>query len=148
MFTNDPLTLWQHIHGASSHFPIALLIFSALFDFGATILRRPEWRIVGFSALVIGALMTLPAVASGLTGFYGWFGISPYYYDPKATSLLTHRTFALIGGGLSLFLALWRTLRRDKLAGVEWGLYLAAIALCVALISYVGLLGGWVARGA
>ena len=139
----DPLQWWQHIHGASSHFPIALLIFTFLFDFGATIFRRPDWRVIGFWALIVGSLMTIPSMLSGLTGQLGWFGVDKW----SAASLLTHRTIALISGGTCLALMLWRVARRDRLQGVEWGIYLFLLTLAVGLISYTGLMGAWVAQG-
>ena len=141
--SQDPFSWWQHIHGASSHFPIALLIFAFLFDFGSTIFQRRDWRPIGFWALLVGAAMTIPSVGSGLTGQLGWFGVSPW----GATSILTHRNLALISGGLSLALALWRIVRRDQLKGREWFLYLTILTAAVGLISYTGLLGAYVSQG-
>ncbi|MBC8104198.1 MAG: DUF2231 domain-containing protein [Cytophagales bacterium] len=137
----DFAELWVHVHGASTHFPIALLIVSLLFDLGALIFRQPNWRIVAYYTLLAAALGTIPAVLSGLTGGQGWFGIDPWTSGP----VNTHRLVSLIASGIMLALALWRGLKRDALKGVPFAIYLVLVVLSSVLIGYTGWLGGAVA---
>jgi uncharacterized membrane protein len=139
----DPIKLWQHIHGASSHFPVAGIILSFLFDLGATLFRRPNWRHVGFWTLIATAIVSVPAVVSGLSAQLGWFGVDKW----QADHLLIHRNVALGGAGLALLLALWRVARRDDLKGGEWIAYLVLAAVATGLLGYTGFLGAYVARG-
>ena len=61
---------WDKLHGAITHFPIALLLFSTACDFGAVILKKPpfarELRSVSLYALAVAALASLGAVISGI----------------------------------------------------------------------------------
>jgi len=141
--TEDPIKFWQHIHGASSHFPIALLIFAWLFDVGGTILGRREWRVIGFWAVIAAAVISFPAIGSGLTGQLGWFGAKTW----EAESLILHRNVALASGGLSQVLAIWRIIRGSKISGGEWIFYLVLLTAGVGIVGYTGFLGAYVARG-
>jgi uncharacterized membrane protein len=139
----DPIKLWQHIHGASSHFPIAGMILSFLFDYGAIVFRRPNWRHVGFWTLVATAVISIPTVLSGLSAEYGWFRIEKWTAD----HLLIHRNIALAGAGVAIVLALWRAARRDQMKGGEWIAYLVLMTVATGLLGYTGYLGAYVARG-
>ncbi|MES2464260.1 MAG: DUF2231 domain-containing protein [Armatimonadota bacterium] len=139
----DPIQLWQHIHGASSHFPIALLIVSVVFDLGSIWRKSPTWRAVGFWSLVIAAIVAIPATISGLSAIQGWFGVDRWIAD----SIVLHRNVALAAGGMSIALALWRVLRRDALKAGEWAVYLGLAIMTTLGISYTGWLGAYVARG-
>ena len=139
----DPIKLWQHLHGATSHFPIAGMILSFLFDFGATLFRRPTWRHVGFWTLIAAVVAAVPTVLTGLSAQYGWFGIEKW----PADHLLIHRNLALFGSGVGLVLAIWRTVRKDALKGAEWFVYLALLAVATGLIGFTGYYGAYVARG-
>ena len=65
----DPL-LPGKMHGAMTHFPIALSLCSVAFDaLGVALARRPAARglhSAGFWTLMLGALGCFPAVVSGL----------------------------------------------------------------------------------
>jgi uncharacterized membrane protein len=139
----DPIKLWQHLHGATSHFPIAGMILAFLFDFGSVIFRRPSWRCVGFWTLIAAAVVSVPTVLSGLSAQYGWFGIEKW----QADHLVLHRNLALFGAGAAIVLALWRTVRKDDLKGGEWIAYLALLAVATGLIGFTGYYGAYVARG-
>ena len=146
---DDPILFWQHVHGASSHFPIAMMVASLFFDFGALVLRRRDavqgaaWRHVAFWTLLIAAAVSVPTILSGLAGQLGWFGIKPW----DAERMVLHRNVALIAGGFVIAMAIWRTARRDRLAGGEFAAYLAILLLASIGIGYTGYLGAYVARG-
>lgn len=141
MGDKDPIISWQHIHGASTHFPIALLAVSLFFDLGALLFRRPNWRSAAFYTLLLGAIATIPACLSGLTGGQGWFGNEPWTSGP----IYNHRLISLLTSGVALILALWRCLRRDKLKAGEFVVYLILMFLAVVGVGYAGWLGAYVA---
>lgn len=142
----DPLKLWQHIHGGSSHFPIALIMVAFLFDLGGAIFKRDDWKSVGFWCIILGALATIPAVLSGLSGGNGWFG-GEWANREYSASMARHRTLALIASGLAIVLALWRTIRKDKMRGPETMIYLFLLGAAVGVIGVVGYLGGYTGHG-
>ena len=55
----------KNLHFIFTHVPIALLIFSFVFDVVALIFKKKEWHSAGMLCLVVGAL---GAIASVLTG--------------------------------------------------------------------------------
>ncbi len=61
---------WDKLHGAMTHFPIALLLFSTACDFvSVTFKKLPfarELRSVSFYGLAVAALASLGAVVSGI----------------------------------------------------------------------------------
>ena len=65
----DP-SLWSKLHGAATHFPIALMLVSTLCDSASLVPGDPErqrgFRFAGTVTLTIGALGSYAAVASGL----------------------------------------------------------------------------------
>ncbi len=139
----DPISLWEHVHGASSHFPIAMMFVSFAFDLGAIVFRNRNWRTVGFWTLIVAAIIAVPTILSGLTGLYGWFGFEKW--DSK--TMLLHRNLALFSGGAVILLALWRGLRRDKLGKGEFIAYMIIVTAATAGIGYTGYLGAYVAQG-
>jgi uncharacterized membrane protein len=136
---------WQHLHGASVHFPIAMLLTSVAFDLGATLFKKESWRTVGFWMLLVGTALSVPAILSGLTGANGWLGYEPAWTESKL--LPRHRNLALIGGSLSLALLLWRVFTKDRLRGGAWWAYLFVALAMVGAIGYAGYLGGEVKFG-
>jgi uncharacterized membrane protein len=147
------MALWQHLHGASTHFPIVLLLVAIGFDIGAILFKKESWRTVAFWCFLVGALSTLPSVLSGLSGMNGWLGVTEkekWYVEAGSKGeafLLRHRNLALISGGASLLLALWRTLAKDRLRG---GVFYAWLILAIAVaggIGFVGFLGGAITHG-
>ncbi len=148
----DPIALWQHLHGASVHFALALALVSAAFDLGSKLFRKPEWRTVGFWSLVVATVLAIPAVVSGLWGQLGWFKADVW----QADQLLKHRNFAL-GGSLALLaLLIWRCAThdfgvgrssRDRRSTQTYTIYLVVVSLAAIAMGYTGYLGGYVARG-
>lgn len=145
----DPMKFWQHVHGASSHFPIALVIVAVFFELGAIVLKKTSWRLVGFWSVVLAAVASVPTVLSGLTGQLGWLG-----NGESATTLagseyvILHRNVSLWGGGAILLLALWRVLReKSGMKQGELSLYLVALVAAMGAIGYTGYLGAYVGKG-
>ena len=151
----DPIKLWQHFHGASVHFALALTVISFAFDLGSNVFNKKEWRTAGFWSLVVAVCFALPAIVSGLWGQLGWFKAEKWVTEPEA-HLYLHRNFAL-GGSLTLVLLLmWRSLTRDfgvSRSGLErrgdqtFNIYLLIALLATLTIGYTGYLGSYVARG-
>lgn len=148
----DPIKLWQHFHGATVHFALALTLVSLVFDLGSKIFGKRDWRTVGFWSQFVAALLSIPAVVSGLWGQLGWFHADKW----EADHLLQHRNLALIGTGCLLLLFGWRCLtsdfgisrnRQDRKAGNLYLVYLALMLIAASTIGYTGYLGSYVARG-
>jgi Predicted membrane protein len=144
----DPIGLWQHVHGATTHFPIAMAVTSIAFDLGALLFKKESWRTVAFWLLIIAAIGVVPAITSGL--FY-------IYRDPKGmehaqmmgdiATVLSHRNVSLFAGALLIFLALWRVGMKDRLKGISLGIYLLLAVIMVGGIGYAGYLGGYLGHG-
>src|SRR6476659_9392216 len=76
---------WDKLHGAMTHFPIALLLFSTACDFVSFTFKKLPFarglRLVSFYGLAFAALASLGAVVSGIAltkgdmwgrGDFGW----------------------------------------------------------------------------
>ena len=151
----DPIKLWQHLHGASVHFALALTLVSFAFDLGSKVFGKKEWRTVGFWALVVAVTLSVPAILSGLWGQFGWFKADKWVTEPEA-HLSLHRNVALGGSIILLLLLIWRTFtsdfgiahnRLERKAGQSYVIYLIVAFFAAAAIGYTGWLGGYVARG-
>lgn len=130
-------------HGAVTHFPVAMLIAAALFELGAPLFRKPEWRIVSFWLLVTAVVTSIPSLVSGwFTGsqMFGKVQVLPYAF-------VNHRLFAFITSGLALVLLLWRIFAKDNLKGPVLGASIVFIWIIAGFVSYTGFLGGQMAVG-
>ena len=116
---------WDRIHGAMTHFPIALLLFSAACDFVSVALKKLPFarglRLVSFYGLAVAALASLGAVVSGIAltkgdlwgrGDLGW-----------------HHRFVWPAFGLPVALAVWRLVVRDTMSRFGLSLYLILMLL-------------------
>jgi uncharacterized membrane protein len=126
--------LWAKAHGATTHFPLALALCSAVCDAaGFALERKPigsELRAAGYWTMILGALGTVPAVASGLLMTKG----AVLGHD----SLRLHHLFVWPAFALLIALGTWRALQGRSatpsrifagyliLAGVAAGLMTAA----------------------
>jgi uncharacterized membrane protein len=65
---------WDQLHGAMTHFPIALLPFSAACDFASVVLHKfafaRELRRVSYYGLAFSAIASVGAVASGIALYW------------------------------------------------------------------------------
>ena len=109
MFSSWFPASWTALHGAITHFPVALLLGGAAFDIGATLRRKSEWRTVSFWMLAMAVAMAIPSLATG------WIA-GGKIYNPQSTLppvFVWHRALAFGSSGLALVLLLWRWKARD-----------------------------------
>ena len=130
--------LWAILHGGSTHFPIALMIASFLFDFAAFIWNKEPYKrdlyAAGFYSLLLGAAATFVAVLSGLA-------ISAWQFFGGGT-LAKHHDFVWPAFGLMIGLAVWRLVVRNDAARPAFGVYLTFAALTAVLMGAAGYFGG------
>ncbi len=130
--------LWANLHGGSTHFPIALMIASVIFDALAYFLRREpakrDLHAAGFYSLLLGAAATLVAGLSGMViSAWQFFG----------TGLLAkHHDFVWPAFGLMIGLAVWRLVVRTEASRPAFGIYLVVAAMTAGLMAAAGYYGG------
>lgn len=137
------MSFWANIHGGSTHFPIALLFSSFLFDASGYALHRKAWsrdlHVAAFYALLLGALASFVAVLSGLI-------ISGWRFAGGGT-LAKHHLYVWPAFGLIVALAVWRVIVRDRASRPAYGGYLAASLLATGLMLAAGYWGGELGGG-
>jgi uncharacterized membrane protein len=129
---------WARMHGGATHFPIALLMVSVVFDHVAfwwrDELRHREFRAVGFYSLLIAAAAAPVAVLSGIVLSKGVL---------LGTGLLAlHHYFIWPAFGLLIGLAVWRLVMRERVSRRALGYYLAVASLALAGMMSAGYWGG------
>src|ERR1700761_630540 len=102
--------LWARMHGGATHFPIACLMVSVLFDHAGywwrNEMRQREFNAVGFYSLLIAAAASPAAVVSGIVLSDGTLW---------GTGMLAlHHYFIWPSFGLLIGLAVWRLIVRDR----------------------------------
>jgi mono/diheme cytochrome c family protein len=131
------------LHGALTHFPIAMLIAAALFEIGAPIFRKSEWRVVSFWMLVTAVAGFVPSLITGwLTGnqFFGHVAAPPSIF-------LLHRLAAFVSAGLALLLLVWRIVAKDKMPAGAMAASVVLVLVAAGGVSYTGYLGGLMVFG-
>jgi uncharacterized membrane protein len=134
---------WEQLHGAMTHFPIALLLFSALCDFASVLFGRFAFatglRRVSLFGLAVSAAASVVAVVSGIaltkgnmwgSGELGW-----------------HHRFIWPAFGLLILLAVWRLIVRDQMSRTGFFLYLFLMFLTSGLVAAAGYFGGELVLG-
>ena len=129
---------WDQIHGATTHFPVALLLFSTGCDLCAVafwkIAFTRELRLASFYSLAIAAVISFGAVLSGVMitkgdvwgqGTLGW-----------------HHRFVWPAFALIVGLAIWRLLVRERSSRVGLSCYLALMLIASGAIAAAGYWGG------
>ena len=134
---------WAKIHGATVHFPIALILCSGALDalglfFPAPAIRR-GLHAAGYWTMILGAAGTVPAVVSGLFMSRGVM----LGHD----TLRLHHLFAWPAFALSVGLATWRALASDFAARNAPAGYLVAAVLAAVLVMAAGYYGGEIMLG-
>jgi uncharacterized membrane protein len=122
--------IMKNLHFIFTHVPIALLIFSFVFDVVALIFKKKEWHSAGMLCLVVGAI---GAIASVLTG-----------PESRNTLVGSHEFYARLTMILAIVLAVVRVglLVWKKLELGRNPIFLVASLVAVLLVSYTGHLGG------
>jgi len=121
-----------------THFPIALLLFSAACDFGSVALKKfafaYELRKVSFYGLAISAVASIGAVISGIALTKGnmW----------GRAELGWHHRFIWPAFGLLVALAVWRLIVRDQMSRTGFYVYLFLMFLTSGLVAAAGYFGG------
>ncbi len=126
------------MHGASTHFPIALVLTSMFLDMLGHVWpaeeRRRELRAAAFFLIVLAAVSSFGAVLSGLV-------ISKW--KVAGTGLVAkHHLFVWPAFALMIALAAWRIMTGNEASRRGFAIYLWAMALTSALISLAGYWGG------
>ncbi|MEI9999520.1 MAG: DUF2231 domain-containing protein [Verrucomicrobiota bacterium] len=136
--TIDP-AIWARLHGASTHFPVALAMAAALFDGAGLLLpegspRRAGLHAAGHYAIVLGALGTFPAVLSGLFLARG----ETLGHD----ALLYHHLFVWPAFAGLVALGVWRAAVGGRASRRGLTLYWAGLLVVAGLMAGAGYWGG------
>jgi uncharacterized membrane protein len=131
-------TIWAKMHGATVHFPIALILCSGALDalgffFPVPAIRR-GLHAAGYWTMMFGAAGTVPAVVSGLVMSRGVM----LGHD----TLRLHHLFAWPAFALIIGLATWRALSSDFTARKAPAGYLVAACSAAVLVMAAGYYGG------
>ena len=134
-----PTDIWAKLHGASTHFPVALVLCAGAFDSaGWFFSKRPETardvHAAGFWVLLAGALGSIPAVISGLLMTQGRV--------LGHGALRWHHCFVWPAFGLMIGLAVWRVLVGKQPSHRTLAVYLLVVWLTIALLLAAGYWGG------
>ena len=126
------------MHGGATHFPIALLVVSVVFDLAGfwcfSELRRREFHALGYYSLLIAAVVSPAAVLSGLALSRGQL--------LGTGALAMHHLFVWPAFGLMIGLAVWRLVVRERASRRASGGYLALATLAVVAMMTAGYWGG------
>jgi uncharacterized membrane protein len=131
-------SIWSKLHGAFTHFPIALMLVSAFCDSTSLFIAdadvRRGFRFGGAISLIIGALGGSVAILSGLvTARWQFWG--------HATLLMHHR-FVWPAFSLMTILAIWRFSVPRRITRRPTAFYIILMLLAAALMSMAGYWGG------
>jgi uncharacterized membrane protein len=134
----DSHKFWTIAHGGTTHFPIALLIASFVFDLIALFIKRDPVRrdllAASYYSLLLGALGSFGAVLSGV--------MLTHWQMMGRGKLLLHHDFVWPAFGLIVALAVWRIIMRDQATRRAYMLYLIVVAAAAALMGAAGYWGG------
>jgi uncharacterized membrane protein len=129
---------WAKLHGASVHFPIAMVLTSAVLDIVGNLSSRAERRgrlqAAGYWCMVVGALGTVPAVVSGL---FMTRGVMLGHDQLRLHHLFAWPAFVLIVGT-----AAWRVFSGNRDSSPLPRAYLGTVGLCAVLVMAAGYWGG------
>ena len=129
---------WARMHGGTTHFPIALLMVSVVFDHAGfwwrTELGRREFRALGFYSLLIAAAASPFAVLSGIALSKGKL--------MGSGTLLLHHLFIWPAFSLLVGLAVWRLVVRERASRRASRWYLVLVTIAAAAMMGAGYWGG------
>ena len=136
--TIDP-AIWPKLHGASTHFPMALAMAAALFDglgyvWPKSSPRKVQLQGAGYFTIILGALGTFPAVLSGLFMTKG----KVLGHD----ALLFHHLFVWPAFAGLVGLGVWRAMVNDRASSRSFAAYLVVLFITAGLMAGAGYWGG------
>jgi uncharacterized membrane protein len=136
--TIDP-ALWPKLHGASTHFPVAMAMAAALFDglgyfWPKSSPRKTKLHAAGYFTIILGALGTFPAVLSGLFMTHG--------ETLGHAALLFHHLFVWPAFAGLVGLGVWRMKVDDHASPRSFTLYLVLLFVTAGLMAGAGYWGG------
>jgi uncharacterized membrane protein/cytochrome c2 len=134
-----PQYSWVEVHGATTHFPIALLLVACLLDLGAIWARKPAWREAALLLLVL-AVASLPI--SLLSGY-----LTGREYARAPVGYQNHWMAAVATSIFATALLAWRLKARDQLARTARFGAIALMMSCAVTVSYTGFVGGQMVFG-
>lgn len=136
-------SFWYKAHGGVTHFPIALLIASAVFDLAAHAVKKEEYqgdlRAAAFWSLMLAALGACGAVLTGLFLSAGQTGGSGLLWK--------HHLFVWPSFGLIIALAVWRIMIPKEATRGGQAIYLFAVVVGAVLVALAGYWGGEMVAG-
>lgn len=126
------------MHGAITHFPIAMLVAAFAFEIASLLFRKKEWHVVGFWLLVTAVLGAIPSLITG------WFTGNQFYRSiPHPPADFTqHRLMAFISSGIALLALILRMAIKDNPKGALATVSMILLILSTLVVSYTGYLGG------
>ena len=122
----------RHPHPMVVHFPIALLMVSSLFALLYLIFKNPSFEITSFYLLILGAISSPFAMATGLLTWWVNYRSKVTYFVKKKIQL---SIFLLI---FEIILLLWRSFQSQ----ISHPIYFVLILLLVPIVSLLGYYGG------
>ncbi|MDB6059579.1 MAG: hypothetical protein JWO95_3423 [Verrucomicrobiales bacterium] len=129
---------WARMHGGATHFPIAALSVSVVFDYAGfwwrDEARRREFTALGLYTLLIAAAASPVAVFSGMMLSKGVL--------LGSGALALHHYFIWPAFGLLIGLAVWRLVVRERASRRARGYYLAVASLALVTTMAAGFWGG------
>lgn len=137
------MDIWGNLHGGSTHFPIALLPASFLFDALGYVARtddkRRDLHAAGYYALLLGALASFMAVLSGM--------IITHWQFAGEGVLAKHHLFVWPAFGVLVALGVWRLIVGRQASRMGMGLYLFSALVATVLMLASGYFGGELLSG-
>jgi uncharacterized membrane protein len=126
--------LIKNLHFIVNHVPIAMLIFSFIFDLLAVILKKKEWLTAGFLTLIVGTLGAIAAVITGPDG----------QAESRNPDFHNHELFGNLTMYLYIIISLVRLFfyYRKKIDIGKMPIYLIIGVIGVSIVTYTGHLGG------
>ncbi|MHC4108501.1 MAG: c-type cytochrome domain-containing protein [Planctomycetota bacterium] len=146
--TIDPdLAVWLRflgrLHAATVHFPIALILTAALFEFLCVFRRGHPISKMAVTCLTLGAL------SAALAGWFGWLNadLEPHG-SAVAQTLELHRWTGITAGGLAFVALLFGAVSGlAKAAAWPGTTYRLTLFLAVLALAFGGYLGGEIVHG-
>jgi uncharacterized membrane protein len=134
----DP-SIWSKMHGASTHFPVAMAMAAALFDglgqmWPGSSRFKERLHAAGYFTIILGALGTFPAVLSGLLLTKG--------VTMGHGALLFHHLFVWPAFAGLVGLGVWRVIVDDRSSPRGFAAYLTVLFLTAGLMAGAGYWGG------